>query len=916
MPHHHLATRWAHEALRFSALIFALASLLSLSACGDASETLNPELSDAGDPGLSDAGGAIDCVDDSECAGASCVDGRCLDAGCSDDDECPDGRCVDRECAQWECAVDDDCAGGSCIDRACVPYECDESNACDGGAICHENACVECTSDAHCPDGTCVDNACTNFCSLDEHCTDGACVDGVCEPYECSQSRPCGDGMRCEEHVCVECTNDAHCPDGTCVENVCIEHECSVNKPCPGDGACLDNVCVECVEHASCPIGACVDNACTDTCSEDAHCTEAKCESGVCEPYECTANSACGFGFVCVDHDCEPATECTLGAEVTTIQEAIDVGCIELHIPEGTHFERDISVHRSITIIGPEIAPGAHTSALKATIDAFDEETSGRHFDITTPGITLRLENLKLINGRADKGGSIRSEGAASVRLELIKTHLEGNEATEAGGAIFIQNGVIEAESCSAYYNKVHRTNFDVSLEGGLIAIYGGELNLVSCDITMNNIIAEGRSGDEAILIRGGAILSYAKTTLNSTYFSTNEIKITDGFNAKLYGGGLAVYEADTSIENSTFFGNAIRGSGDIWNGLATGWGGAIYQEGGAFNFDGNDVQYNQLRHVSSAGDQQGGAISLYNVCNAQIKNGLFEYNSLINGGGIRSGGAIAIESRGFGNECSHYLDNLEFIENFVYATGTVFGGALVYFPRQGTHHLHMNRVLSHGNRAESSESAASAGPFAWLRVGAGVTLNTRIVNSIFSFDWTPGMPGTFSIDAMGPGSKAYTTLLSTTVYASQPASSNLVPVWVRMGTNANGANEISIKNSAFGYFGSIFAPTCAIEGGATAKVISLGYNYFQPLQCNSTYHTSDVQDFVPDGHGLDPVYDDPSSLYRLKPSSLLRTRGEPGGCTDENDQPITVDQRGHERITSRCTIGGYSPIPGDPYEE
>lgn len=136
------------------------------------------------------------------------------------------------------------------------------------------------------------------------------------------------------------------------------------------------------------------------------------------------------------------------------------------------------------------------------------------------------------------------------------------------------------------------------------------------------------------------------------------------------------------------------------------------------------------------------------------------------------------------------------------------------------------------------------------------------------------------------------------------------------MRTNANGANEISLKNSAFGHFGSASPPVCVIEGGATAKVISLGYNYFQTLQCNSTYHTNDVQNFTGIGHGLEPVYDDPSSLYRLKPGSLLRASGEPGGCTDENGQPITVDQRGHERITPRCTIGGYSPIPGDPYEE
>ena len=143
------------------------------------------------------------------------------------------------------------------------------------------------------------------------------------------------------------------------------------------------------------------------------------------------------------------AATITIQPNNSTIQAAInsanDGDTIDLSA--GTYNEHDITVNKSLTIIGPTVAINSTPTAV------IDAQEQGRVFYIV-PGVTVNLEYLLIKNGNATTnssnqyGGGIRNYGT----LNLQNSNIQNNAATYGGGGI-ANWGVMTVTDSNIYNN-------------------------------------------------------------------------------------------------------------------------------------------------------------------------------------------------------------------------------------------------------------------------------------------------------------------------------------------------------------------------------------------------------------------------------------------------------------------------------
>ncbi len=277
---------------------------------------------------------SADCGEDSVCIRGLCTMqwGSCQDhESCGDGGFCSNGQCKDSEL----CSDNEDCAalGPNMI--------CDERGTCIPG----EAPIETCESGSTCADGLCLDGTCASCsgdcggsttCQFDNHCADDqSCLDGQCTS-NCTIKEDCSKGQTCQGSVCVTdleaaCGADIACVGSDiCVNNVCrsdcsatgicrsakdvcsdvmdtgtqevrvclpdaaASYECKLNKDCTGGELCVNGVCrTACVEDADCAI-----------CEDGPVCSQSFCMTAAEANPQCTVNTDCTDGKVCLNAQC------------------------------------------------------------------------------------------------------------------------------------------------------------------------------------------------------------------------------------------------------------------------------------------------------------------------------------------------------------------------------------------------------------------------------------------------------------------------------------------------------------------------------------------------------------------------------------------------------------------------------------
>jgi hypothetical protein len=195
--------------------------------CADGTQNGAETDIDCGGPVCAPCNDGQACLEDSDCASASCVDNLCVTPppACMDgqqnnaetDVDCGGPECPD--CADGlTCLVDDDCVSGVCTNEVCQAAACDdqvkngdETDVDCGGPLC----------------GGCLDG---DSCLVNGDCASGVCDNNICAPAACFDQQQNGN------ETDVDCGGDEcqPCADGLA---------CLVDADCAGSSACVENVC-------------------------------------------------------------------------------------------------------------------------------------------------------------------------------------------------------------------------------------------------------------------------------------------------------------------------------------------------------------------------------------------------------------------------------------------------------------------------------------------------------------------------------------------------------------------------------------------------------------------------------------------------------------------------------------------------
>lgn len=304
------------------------------------------------------------------------------------------------------------------------------------------------------------------------------------------------------------------------------------------------------------------------------------------------------------------------------------------------------------------------------------------HNPAVVDSVTITLQNLRLVNGRAPAGGSTgdHSGGALTAghpgtRVHILNSTLENNRTTSTsiednqGGALFIHNSYETVISGSVMrgnqagsggamggiatgllvFNSIFENNEAVdTTDGGIVRGYGGAIHL---DGVTNNYNPDsnhrlhvcGSRFDGNISVRGGGalgvVVSDNKGTLATYERSTFVNNQTQGLGAE-FGNGGAIYhieddhaggreELNLEILNSTFHNNqAGRQGGALW----------LYILGHG-RIENNTLIGNSTLAAFDTVGQGGGAIihlGIYEIVNTLFANNHAAYQA----GALHAGGA------------------------------------------------------------------------------------------------------------------------------------------------------------------------------------------------------------------------------------------------------------------------------------
>ena len=117
----------------------------------------------------------------------------------------------------------------------------------------------------------------------------------------------------------------------------------------------------------------------------------------------------------------------------------------------------------------------------------------------------------------------------------------------------------------------------------------------------------------------------------------------------------------------------------------------------------------------------------------------------------------------------------------------------------------------------------------------------------------------------------------------------------------------VSLQNTIVAGNNGPFGPDCWTPPGVPNTIISSGYNIISITSgCDFTPSTGDLLNIEP---AIGPFQDNggPTFTHALLPGSLAINAGNPAGCTDQNGNLLTTDQRGVARPQGMtCDMGAF----------
>ncbi len=238
-------------------------------------------------------------------------------------------------------------------------------------------------------------------------------------------------------------------------------------------------------------------------------------------------------------------------------------------------------------------------------------------------------------------------------------------------------------------------------------------------------------------------------------------------------------------------------------------------------------------------------------------------------GGGITNVGNILIEwSNIFGNNCPHYG----------------YGGGVWNYQYDDDLMIIRNSTIR--------DNSASVGGGIYSR-GNLIVINTTISGNTVILDFSNSDGGGMYLDSG-------TTLLKNVTIAENEGGLYGGGVYVS-GGSLHMENSIIANNMA----------NASRDCYSSFPIISQGYNIIgDSYGCLITVTSGDQLDVNPE---LGALQDNggPTSTYSMYANSPAIEKGNPAGCTDENGDPIEIDQRGYPRPldgdqdgTATCDIG------------
>jgi hypothetical protein len=319
------------------------------------------------------------------------------------------------------------------------------------------------------------------------------------------------------------------------------------------------------------------------------------------------------------------------------------------------------------------------------TLDGQDKTRilyKGWHDPAKIPTITITLQNMRLINGKAPSGadtgaisGGALQVGHPGTRLHVIDSTFENNLTSDInttdnqGGAIFVHNAYE-----TVIVGSVFRDN--TAGNGGAIGAIASGMLLINSHFE-NNHAADTTSGG---IVRGyGGALHLDGVTNSYNPDSNQTFQVCgswfEGNTAVRGGGATSSVVSDglgtlASFDRSTFIHNQVSGIPGQGN---SGQGGAVYhveddQVGGVnednFLIHNSTFSQNEVRY-------QGGAVWVSILGRGRVENSTFDRNTTtapLNQ--VGQGGAMAITLGNF------EIANTVFAENHAaYQAGALHGG-------------------------------------------------------------------------------------------------------------------------------------------------------------------------------------------------------------------------------------------------
>lgn len=250
-------------------------------------------------------------------------------------------------------------------------------------------------------------------------------------------------------------------------------------------------------------------------------------------------------------------------------------------------------------------------------------------------------------NNTALRGGVFYINSLSNLAIESSGSIYTNNSATEYGGVIYLENGLIDSED-ESYINNTAQY-------GGAIYNYGGTVDSINNRLENNTAVRGGAvyNCENGIIVKkegndcnnsaeiGGAIYNLGTLTSDGSNFTDNHAVDKGG---AIYNGGTATVNGDTFKNNNATSGGAVYNLGNF-NAEDNTFVGNNATNGGAV-LDNGTIQGTENKYYNNTALENGGAVYSCKDRQIVIENIEFKGNKAgQNGGAIYTEDNVLITS-------------------------------------------------------------------------------------------------------------------------------------------------------------------------------------------------------------------------------------------------------------------------------